>query len=193
MTIKTTDNELIQSYLSGNDFAFNMLFKKHQSYLFNFIFSKIKDQDIAKDIFQETMIKIIVAIKSNKYKEESKFINFALRISNNLVIDHFRSQKKSYRVLNVQNEYLLINIPDENILLKQELIIKESYSKIEHLLIDLVPEQQEILLYRFTHEKTFKEIAFLTNVSIGTALGRFRYAIDNLRKEIKKKDIILFD
>jgi len=38
---------------------------------------------------------------------------------------------------------------------------------------------------------SFKEIADLTNVSINTALGRMRYALINLRKLIKDKNLTL--
>jgi hypothetical protein len=38
---------------------------------------------------------------------------------------------------------------------------------------------------------SFKDIAEVTNVSINTALGRMRYALINLRKLVKEKDVIL--
>jgi RNA polymerase sigma-70 factor (ECF subfamily) len=38
---------------------------------------------------------------------------------------------------------------------------------------------------------SFKDIAELTNVSINTALGRMRYALINLRKLVKEKEVIL--
>ena len=40
-------------------------------------------------------------------------------------------------------------------------------------------------------DMSFKDIAELTDVSINTALGRMRYALINLRKLIKEKDVIL--
>ena len=46
----------------------------------------------------------------------------------------------------------------------------------------LTDEQKEVLIMRHYADLSFKEIADLTGVSINTALGRMRYALNNLRK-----------
>ena len=51
--------------------------------------------------------------------------------------------------------------------------------------------QQEIIHLRFYEDLSFKEIAQITNVSINTALGRMRYALINLRRMIKEKNLVL--
>jgi RNA polymerase sigma-70 factor (ECF subfamily) len=59
-------------------------------------------------------------------------------------------------------------------------------------LIDYLPEEQkEVVLLRHYGGLSFKEIADQTNVSINTALGRMRYALINLRKLIKNKNLNL--
>ena len=47
----------------------------------------------------------------------------------------------------------------------------------------LPADQQEVIHLRMWEDKSFKEIADLTGVSINTALGRMRYALINLRKQ----------
>ena len=50
-------------------------------------------------------------------------------------------------------------------------------------MIQLLPtEQKEVLIMRHYGDLSFKEIADITGVSINTALGRMRYALNNLRK-----------
>ncbi|HEY0176203.1 MAG TPA: sigma factor-like helix-turn-helix DNA-binding protein, partial [Pedobacter sp.] len=57
-------------------------------------------------------------------------------------------------------------------------------------LIQLLPdEQKEVLIMRHYADLSFKEIADLTEVSINTALGRMRYALSNLRKMMKVKEV----
>ena len=52
-------------------------------------------------------------------------------------------------------------------------------------------EQKEVLVMRHYSNMSFKEIADVTNVSINTALGRMRYALINLRKIVKEKNLVL--
>jgi len=59
-------------------------------------------------------------------------------------------------------------------------------------LIELLPEdQREVVCLRIYDDLSFKEIAELTGVSINTALGRMRYALINLKKNIEKNQMIL--
>ncbi|HPT04987.1 MAG TPA: sigma factor-like helix-turn-helix DNA-binding protein, partial [Bacteroidales bacterium] len=55
----------------------------------------------------------------------------------------------------------------------------------------LPEEQKQVLIMRHYADMSFKDIAEQTDVSINTALGRMRYALINLRKMIKEKEIIL--
>ena len=59
-------------------------------------------------------------------------------------------------------------------------------------LVELLPaEQREVVIMRYFSGLSFKDIAEQTNVSINTALGRMRYALINLRRMIKEKNLIL--
>jgi RNA polymerase sigma-70 factor (ECF subfamily) len=88
------DQELISLYLSGNEGAFAHLLKRHQDRLFRYINSKVRDADLANDIFQDAFMKVIMTMKSGNYNEEGKFLPWLMRISHNLIIDHFRKTNK---------------------------------------------------------------------------------------------------
>jgi len=55
----------------------------------------------------------------------------------------------------------------------------------------LPPSQREVVMLRYYADLSFKEIADITNVSINTALGRMRYALINLKKVVKEKNLCL--
>ena len=57
------DNELIRSYLSGDNSSFELLLNKYKNRVFSFIYSKINDRELADDFFQETFIKVIKTLK----------------------------------------------------------------------------------------------------------------------------------
>jgi len=186
-----TDQELIGRYLAGNQSSLEQLIRRHKNRIFAYILMIVKEKELAEDLFQDTFIKVINTIRSGSYKEEGKFIQWAMRIAHNLIIDHFR---KSKRIPTIENRddfdiFDKVRIPVESI---EERIITEQIHKDVKKLIDYLPkEQREVLVMRHYGDMSFKDIAEVTNVSINTALGRMRYALINLRKLVDEKNIIL--
>lgn len=188
---KLPDAVLIKQYMDGNEWAFSQLIKRHEKKVFGFIFSKVADEDLANDIFQDTYIKIIHTLKNKNYQEEGKFLQFTMRIAHNLIIDHYRKSSKVYFKRDTEEYSVFQGIEDytPNIeLLMIDGQVEEDLKKM----IDLLPyDQKEVIMLRIYDDLSFKEIAETTNVSINTALGRMRYALINLRKIIAQKQIIL--
>tara|TARA_B100000927_G_C16446312_1_gene461929 strand:+ start:804 stop:1274 length:471 start_codon:yes stop_codon:yes gene_type:complete len=150
--------------------------------------SKVKNKDIADDIFQDTFIKAIKSLKKGTYNEEGKFLPWIFRIAHNLIIDHFR-RIKNQKTVNHREDYNLFDfIEDRSLTAEKKIIKKEIFNDLTRL-IDLLPDSQKtVLQLRYYEEKSFKEIAELCDISINTALGRMRYALLNLRKfSIEKK------
>lgn len=191
LSIKTEDAVLVSAYIHGNEYALELLIGKHQQRIFNFIYSKVLNRDVAEDIFQDTFFKVIRTIKKGSYNEEGKFLPWVMRISHNLVIDFFRKNNRIPKFEN-QNDFDIFqfisdgNPNAENILVNDQII-----SDLQNLIQELPQDQKEVLIMRMYLDMSFKEIAENTNVSINTALGRMRYAIINLRKLIAENEIVL--
>mgnify|MGYP000291540893 CR=1 FL=1 len=92
--VQLPDSLLVHNYIEGDENALTILINRHQSKIFGFIYSKLGDRDMANDIFQDTFIKVIRTLKSNAYNEEGKFLPWVMRIAHNLIVDHYRSNKK---------------------------------------------------------------------------------------------------
>lgn len=177
------DQELVQTYIAGNEDAFAELMSRHQSRIFTTIFFIVKERALAEDIFQESMIKIIRLINADKYDEKGKFVSWAVRIARNLAIDYYRKDKRSPQIVRENDEYDIFNgigKTEDNI---EDRIIKEENAQYIRQLIKRIPEKQrEVLIMRHYAGMSFKEIADVQGVNINTALGRMRYALINLRK-----------
>ena len=95
MKKKLNDRELVEQLQSGDTRAFDSIVAKYGIHIYNFIFTKIPDETIAKDILQETYIKVFVNLsKSDSYSENGKLKNWMLRIANNLAMDYYRKKTK---------------------------------------------------------------------------------------------------
>ena len=178
-----TDKELIDGYRGGCLSDFELLVGRYQDQIYNYVYSLVRDRQLCDDIFQDTFVKIIRVIKAGGYKDEGKFIQFAMRIAHNLVIDHFRKENRLPVVESSSEDYNYVdNAPITDPSVEQGMIIDQIHSDLRKMIELLPTEQREVLRMRLYDDLSFKEIADLTNVSINTALGRMRYALINLRK-----------
>ena len=185
------DSVLVNNYINGHEKSLEILIIRHKQRIFSFILSKVSDREVAEDIFQDTFIKVINTLKRGAYNEEGKFLPWVMRISHNLIIDHFRRNKRLPKFNNTDDFDIFDVLSDEMLSIENQIIKGQILEDVRNLIEELPDDQKEVLLMRMYRDMSFKEIAENTDVSINTALGRMRYALINLRKLIEKHNIIL--
>lgn len=188
---KKSDRILIKMFIGGNELGLVELLNRYQARVYTAINLKVKDASLADDIFQEAFIKVIHNLKEGKYNEEGKFLPWVMRIAHNLVIDHFRKVQRSPSMIN-NDEYdvfEILELPQENV--ESTMVRNQRDMDLRKVIQKLPEEQKEVLIMRHFCEMSFKEIAEITGVSINTALGRMRYALQNLRKLIVDHNMIM--
>jgi RNA polymerase sigma-70 factor (ECF subfamily) len=188
---QVTDATLVNAYIQGSEKSLSILITRHQHRIYSFIYSKVFDKDVAEDVFQDTFIKVINTLKRGKYNEEGKFLPWVMRIAHNLVIDHFRKNKRMPKFENNGDFNIFSVLSDGDLNVETQLIKDQIESDVQELIKELPEDQLEVLTMRIYKDMSFKEISETTGVSINTALGRMRYALINLRKIIDKHDLIL--
>jgi RNA polymerase sigma factor (sigma-70 family) len=186
------DNELVQQFINGNHDSLEILIGRHKNRVFSYILLIVKNQELAEDIFQDTFIKVIRSLKRGKYIENGKFVSWVLRISHNLIIDHFRKEKLNGTISNDNSNVDIFNsqrFSEDTI--EDQMVKTQILSEVKELIRELPDDQQQVIYMRHYMGLSFKEIAEQTGVSINTALGRMRYALINLRKLIEQKNLTL--
>ena len=181
------DSVLITLYRNGNEAAFNQLVDRYQSKVFTTLFLIVKDQDVAEDLLQDVFVKVIHTLNSDKYNEEGKFQPWLLRIAHNLAIDHFRKAKRYPTILLEDGSNLLNSLKFASASSEQQQIKEETLVWVRNLIDELPEAQKEVVIMRHYLDLSFQEIAEQTGVSINTALGRMRYALNHIRKKMKQQ------
>lgn len=188
-----SDKELIRGYLSGDEKSFELLLNRNKDRVFGYIISKVRNENLANDIFQEVFIKVIRTMKNGSYNEEGKFLPWVLTISHNLIVDHFRKAKKMQMISESSskneefNIFSVLSLTDNNV--EDDMIKDQIESDVVRLVEYLPEEQREVLKNRIFVGMSFKDIAEKEDISINTALGRMRYALINLRKLVEKHKV----
>ncbi|WP_437395574.1 RNA polymerase sigma factor [Flagellimonas lutimaris] len=189
--LQIKDSILVKNYIDGDEKALEILINRHNQRITSFIYSKVLDRDVAEDIFQDTFIKVIKTLKKGRYSEEGKFLPWVMRIAHNLVIAHFRKNKRMPKFEGSDDFNIFSVIKDEKLNAERQLIKDQIESDLTVLIDELPDDQKEVLIMRIYKDMSFKEISENTDVSINTALGRMRYALINLRKIVERKNIVL--
>ena len=125
--------------------------------------------------------------------EKGIFLSWVVRISHNLIVDHYRRDKHLKITSSDQADADIFNskkFADKNV--EDEMVQSRIEFEVRQLINELPKDQKEVILLRHYGEMSFKEIADQTGVSINTALGRMRYALINLRKMIEDRNLRLY-
>lgn len=187
-----SDDKLVHSYANGNNEAFDELLRRYQGRLLNYIIQLVGNRQLAEDVFQETFVKAIVTIRQGNYTESGKFGAWLSRIARNLVIDHFRQEKSEPTVSADNADVDILNRKElSDVTIEDDLVDLQIRDDVRRIIRELPHAQRQVLEMRYYRNLSFKEIAEKTDVSINTALGRMRYAILNMRRIARERNIAL--
>ncbi len=187
-----SDQALLDQYQQGNREAVSQLLERHTRRVRDYVRMLVKDNDVADDLTQEVLIKVVKVLDEGRYTDKGRFLPWVLRIAHNRVLDYFRANKQVKTVNESSAGFDILgskNLAEPSI---EDQLISEQQAKEVRTLIELLPEEQrEVVKMRYYEGLSFKEIAEHTGVSINTALGRMRYALINMRQMIKEKKLVL--
>ena len=167
---------MIKKAQKGDDQAFLKLFQQYQEDIYRLAFTYVKNQNDALDVVQEVAYRSFKKIDTLKNPEYFK--TWLIKIAINCAIELVRKDKK---VIQLKPEYEeFIGSEDENV----SLLIT-----LQKLLEQLNEEEKSIIILKFYQGYTFKEIADLLNMPLGTAKSVLYRALNKLRKDFKEAGI----
>ncbi len=187
-----SDQALLELYQQGNREAVSQLLERHTRRVRDYVRIMVKDNDVADDLTQEVLIKVVKVLDEGRYTDKGRFLPWVLRIAHNRVLDYFRAQKSTKTVSESSAGFDILgskNFAEPSI---EDRLVSEQQAEEVRGLIELLPEEQRtVVKMRYYEGLSFKEIAEHTGVGINTALGRMRYALINMRQLIKEKNLVL--
>ena len=187
-----SDQALLEIYQQGDREAVSQLLERHARRVRDYVRMLVKDNDVADDLTQEVLIKVVKVLDEGRYTDKGKFQPWLLRIARNRVLDYFRAQKQVKTVSESSAGFDILgskNFAEPSI--EDRLVSEQQAEEVRQLIEQLPAEQREVVKMRYYEGLSFKEIAEHTGVSINTALGRMRYALINMRQIIKEKNLAI--
>jgi len=164
-----TDDDLVLAVQNGSEQAFALLFKRYEGKLMGYLIFKLKNPELADEVFQISWSKVLNHI--HKYKFNDSFSAWLFTIATNSVKDWFKksaNQKKLLKTFEIENSI-------ENQLLNTE---RQSRLNIDFLKLDA----QKIIELQYVEGFSAKEIAGKMNLTESNV----RKISSRARLEIKK-------
>lgn len=183
-----TDEEIISSYLYGDEAAFKKLVDRYTAPLYNFV-ARLGSRADAPDVLQEVFLKAWKNISSFDGGKAS-FKTWIFTIAKNTATDFLRKKKSLlFSDMKISEEEdmnsFAENIPAEELLPPQALQKLEDAQFLNNLLQNLRPEYREILSLHYQEEMTFEEIGEILHKPQNTVKSQHRRAILELRKMLE--------
>jgi RNA polymerase sigma-70 factor (ECF subfamily) len=187
-----SDEALMDSYCVGNDAAYEILYRRYEKPLLNFIYQIVFDTEVAKEIFQETFLR--VALHKKRYKPRALFKTWLFKIAANLCRDRLRRQKHRSH-LSLNNKIIIDDedevelhetVKDDALLPDGQVERMEMRMMVRHAIASLSTEQRLVVSLKWYHGMKLKEIAEVMNCPLGTVKSHDYRANQQLRKLLAK-------
>lgn len=180
---KVTDEEIIEDYLNGNDFALKEIIDRYTSILFNFISRFGFSEGDVTDILQNVFIKVWKNAK-NFDSEKSSFKTWVFTITRNTVYDELRKKKDKTALISLNDTYEggnEIEIEDVSKDIVDVLERADNKKVLLSALEELSFEEKNIILLHFEESLTFSDIAKMLKMKENTVKSKHRRALVKLR------------
>ncbi len=167
-------------------------FLKEKDKLLGFIRSRVSTVEEAEDILQDVFYQFIEGF--NSIQSLDRVTSWLYSVARNKIIDRYRRdasrpQRTDFELLSGKDEDAPLTLqeilPDLDNTPEATLLREAIWDEVTDALAELPADQREIFILNELEEKSFREIAEETGISINTLLSRKRYAIMALRKRLQ--------
>ena len=167
-------------------------FRQEKDKLLGFIRSRVRTSEEAEDILQDVFVQFVAGFDT--IDSVDRITSWLYSVARNKIIDRYRRdavrpQKTDFEFTAGRDDDAPLRLqdilPDLGNSPEASLLRDAIWDQIMLALEELPVEQREIFIQNEMEERSFREIAEETGLSINTLLSRKRYAIMALRKKLQ--------
>lgn len=163
----------IKKIKKGNHQALDQFIETLYPQVYSFVSKKMGGAEIAKDLTQEVFIRFIRALPTYQY--QNKTINYLYKISSHVCFSYYKKQRFELEI----DEHLIV---DKRIDVHETIIKAFDNEQLDQAIHQLKSKQQDIIILKYFHQYTFKEIADIYNENISTIKSRHYQALVQLKR-----------
>jgi len=179
-----TDRQLIEAYAGGHDLqAFSAFVDRHQSALLSFASAFLRDDSLAQDIVQEVFLRAARDPgRILKFKPDGHERNWLLKVVRDLSVDSLRRKASERKAL----DKIAQTTPETAASAEANAEQAEEAQSVRTAIGRLKPRLQELLILKIQEQKTYREIAQITGLSVTNVGFLLHQAMEALAQELKQ-------
>lgn len=179
-----TDEDLLQAVRAGDGDSLGVLVDRWERPLFRFAYRLLDRRDDARDVCQETFLRILK--KADHFKDGARFSTWMYQIALNLCRDHLRRRRRWGVILDETEEtQTLPSTHDPSV----DFALQEQRQALTRALAEIPKEQREVLVLKEFEGLKFREIAEILGCPESTVKSRMYYGLSGLRSALARQGI----
>ncbi len=186
-----SDAELLEMYCNGTESAFREIVNRYKDPLYSFLRRFLNQRDLVEDVFQETFLQLYAS--REKFDTSRPLKPWLFTIAANKAKDTLRKMQRTSNVkLGTIADSGDVSIDDIiNILQSYEVtpdleVSQDERAAMVRQIIEDMPENlRSILILAYFEQFSYKQMADILSIPIGTVKSRLHTAVGHFAKKWK--------
>lgn len=168
---------LVHGAQAHDPVAFDQLYHYFADPLYRYFFYRSGDQHVAEELVSEVFLKMVEAIAAFRLPDRAQartFSAWVFRIAYSKLVDHYRQTKRQSVELDetLPDPVTAVDIVDRSL----------EHEELRAAILQLTPEQQQVVLLRFVERLSTEEVATLTGQTVGAVKAMQHRALNAMAK-----------
>lgn len=192
----TSDIDAVKAFTSGDQSAFNYLYHKHYTYVYDFASKRLNyNKGLASDISSQTFVNFYRYAGRFNVQYNIKLGTFLCEIANNLIIDNYRKLQRQVEsnacsLTSQQNDFGELTISDSSMLLPDKILDRKMINSILYSQIaKLDALSNKIVVYFYKEEMSYQEICNKLDLPLHLVKTKLFRAKQKLRVSLKNSGL----
>ncbi len=186
-----SDAELLARYASGDEDAFREIISRYKNSLYAFLKRFLNQQDIIEDVFQETFLQLFTSRES--FDVTRPLRPWLFTIAANKAKDALRKQQRTTAIQigtiatteEMSFDDVLDTLGSDSTMPYEGMEQNETSVMVRQIIADMPHNLREILILAYFNKFSYKQMADILSIPIGTVKSRLHTAVGYFAKQWK--------
>jgi len=186
-----SDAELMARFIAGDESAFRIIVRRYKNSLYSFLRRFLNDQNLIEDIFQETFLQIFTS--RDNFDTSRPLRPWLFTIAANKAKDALRKQQRNTALTigtvadseQMSFEDVLNSITSDKVVPYDHMARNETASMVRQVITNMPENLREILILSYFNKFSYKQMASILSIPIGTVKSRLHTAVHRFTKDYK--------